>query len=149
MNFCRALRFFILPVTFLAAAPLVSAAEVESSGVQRRVYFTPVTPLDEILLYSLDPASPTAMRLLEAEVGRLYSHATSLPSGPDRRAFESRIYQLEKRLTPLQRQFDADSWVELRAAVRREWESVQAALPSSKPSAPVAVTNGVAPADRS
>jgi hypothetical protein len=141
----RSAVFFVLP-TALAAITPAFAAETEvrtphvraTTEITRRVYFTPATPLDEIPLYSLDSASPDAMRGLEAEVNRLYSHATSLPSGPDRRAFQTRIYNLEKRLRPLEKQFNAEIWTELRAAVRSEWESVQASLPPSKSIAPVA-----------
>jgi hypothetical protein len=141
----RSAVFFVLP-TALAAINPAFGAEAEgrtpyirpSSEMTRRVYFTPATPLEQIPLYSLDSASPDAMRGLEAEVARLYSHATSLPSGPDRRAFQTRIYNLEKRLRPLEKQFNAEIWTELRSAVRSEWESVQTSLPRSKTSTPIA-----------
>lgn len=141
----RSAVFFVLP-TALAAFTPAFAADAEgrtpyvrpSSEMTRRVYFTPATPLEQIPLYSLDAASPDAVRGLEAEVARLYSHATSLPSGPDRRAFETRIYNLEKRLRPLEKQFNAEIWTELRSAVRSEWVAVQASLPRAKTLAPVA-----------
>jgi hypothetical protein len=135
--------FFILP-TALAAINPAFASEARTpyvrpvSEITKRVYFTPATPLDEIPLYSLDSASPEALRGLEAEVARLYSHSTSLPSGPDRRAFQTRIYNLEKRLRPLEKQFNAELWTELRSAVRLEWEAVQGSLPRTQTITPVA-----------
>lgn len=94
-------------------------------------HFPAATPLNEIPLYTLDAAAPEALTALEAEIERLYTHAKSLPSGPDRRTFESRIYQLEKRLTPLARTFAPEEWEKLRAEVKIEWQAVQKTLPST------------------
>lgn len=143
MTFARSAVSSIVFFTALAALPPSYAAEGKisapsSSEITRRIYLTPATPLEKIPLYSLESSAPDAMRGLEAEVARLYSHATSLPSGPDRRAFQTRIYNIEKRLRPLEKQFNAEIWTEIRAAVRSEWESVQASLPPSQPATPVA-----------
>ncbi len=139
----RTAVFFVLPTALSILSPAYASDAMVSASrpateINRRVYLTPATPLDQIPLYSLDSASPDAMRGLGAELARLYTHTTSLPSGPDRRAFQTRIYQLEKRFRPLEKQFDAQTWNELRAAVRLEWEAVQASLPLSPSSAPVA-----------
>lgn len=94
-------------------------------------HFPAATPLNEIPLYGLDAAAPEALTALEAEIERLYVYAKSLPSGPDRRAFETRIYQLEKRLTPLARIFEPADWEKLRTAVKIEWQTVQKTLPTA------------------
>jgi len=155
MILARLAVLFTVPAALVAVAP-ATAADLRSpqarpsSAIERRVYFTPATPLDQIPLYSLDPASPDAMRGLEAELARLYTHTTSLPSGPDRRAFQTRIYLLEKRLRPLDKAFDAQVWIEVRTAVRQEWEAVQASLPAASTGAPVADAGRTAEkADRS
>mgnify|MGYP007051628539 FL=1 len=68
------------------------------------------------------------MRKLEGEIDRLYRYATTLPSGPERRSLERRIYQLEKQFHPLLKSFDAEVWKQLRELVKNEWISVQATL---------------------
>jgi hypothetical protein len=96
-------------------------------------YIAPVTPLAEIPVYTLTPTSETrdtATRALAAEIERLYTHAKTLPSSHERRAFETRIYLLEKRMRPLVQNFDLDRWTQLRTDVRAEWTSVQASLPA-------------------
>lgn len=130
MLFARAAWLLILP-SALAVLPQSFAAPLPTTSIiVRRVYFTPATPLEQIPLYSLDPAAPGALRGLEVEIERLYRHATTLPSGPDRRSFETRIYLLEKQLNPLAKSFDAVAWAKLREAVKSEWIAVQATLPS-------------------
>ena len=94
-------------------------------------HFPAATPLNEIPLYTLSAAAPEAMPALGDEIERLYTHAKSLPSGPYRRAFETRIYNLEKRLTPLTRAFEPIDWEKLRAEVKIEWQSIQKTLPTS------------------
>ena len=141
MLFARAVLSFVIPVAFAAFSPELGASVRERTEIVRRVYFTPATPLDQIPLYAMESSSPDAVRFLDAELARLYTHATTLPSGPDRRAFQTRIYLLEKRMHPLQTQFDARSWTDLRAAVRLEWETVQASLQLAIPSpAPSPIT---------
>lgn len=145
MSFTRGALLLILPAALAAFSPLFADTVPESAAIKRHVYFKATTPLAEIPVYSLAASSPDAMRGLETEIDRLYTHATTLPSGPDRRAFETRIYQLEKRLRPLAKQFDAKGWTDLRAAVRLEWESVQASLPAVG-GAPVVSSTTPAPA---
>lgn len=143
-------RFACLSVIpgILAVLPPVFAASVQpTSVIVRRVYFTPATPLEQIPLYSLDAAAPGAVSKLESEIERLYRHATTLPSGPDRRSFETRIYMLEKQLRPLLKNFDTEAWEQLRESVKNEWLSVQSALaadtePASEKGSP---TTGGAP----
>ena len=92
------------------------------------------TPLSEIAVYQLQAAPSAgddATRALNAEIERLYVHARTLPSGPDRRSFETRIYHFEKRLRPLAQSFDLAAWESLRADVRSEWLAVQATLPTA------------------
>lgn len=131
MSLVRLVCRSLLPATF-ALLPQVSAASVKSpsSAIVRRVYFTPSTPLEQIPLYSLDASAPGAVSGLENEIDRLYRHATTLPSGADRRSFETRIYLLEKQLRPLLKEFDAVAWEKLRDAVKNEWISVQTSLPA-------------------
>lgn len=92
------------------------------------------TPLAEIPVYQLKAvpsAGDDATRALNTEIERLYLHAKTLPSGPDRRSLETRIYQFEKRLRPLAQSFELTAWETLRADIRTEWIAVQATLPTA------------------
>lgn len=130
----RVVWLLLLPAASSAVVSL-HASPLESRSIARHVYFTPATPLDEIPVYSLAATMPGALRGLESEINRLHVHATTLPSGADRRSFETRIYLLEKQLDPLQREFSAERWEILRSAVKREWLDVQSTLPVSSPAA--------------
>lgn len=123
---------------FGARVPVPVAPDLPRAESVRRVHYEAATPLEQIPLYSLDASSPMALRSLGAEIDRLYRHATTLPSGHERRVFETRIHQLEKQLRPLLLRFDASAWEELRLAVRSEWLDVQAALPGLREPAEIA-----------
>ena len=108
-----------------AALILISSAAFAASNF---VYYAPGTPLTSIPVYSLDASSPKAAIAIEAEIERLYTHAKTLDSGHARRALETRIYLLDKRVRPLLQTFHAPAWESLRLAVKAEWETVQAGL---------------------
>lgn len=118
---------FLVSLTALAA-PAFSTPVFSTPAFR---HFPAATPLNEIPLYALSAAAPEALTALEDEIERLYTHAKSLPSGPERRAFETRIYQLEKRLTPLAKAFEPADWEKLRTAVKIEWQAIQNTLPTS------------------
>lgn len=125
--------------SFANAAP--AAAPAKPVSPPSWVYYAPETPLDQVPIYQLRASSPVAMRNLEAEIDRLYAHAKTLPSGPDRRTFQTRIYLFEKRLRPLWISFNATAWETLRADVRAEWVSVQDTLPLPAASLPASATS--------
>jgi hypothetical protein len=99
------------------------------------------TPLSQIPIYQLEVTADNAdfaVKSLNTEIERLYTHAKTLDSGAARRAFESRIYFFDKRLRPLANSFDPVVWESLRADVRAEWASILSSLAPSVASAPVA-----------
>lgn len=114
-----------------ARVPVPVVPDLPRAESLRRVDLKAATPLEQIALYSLDASSPMALRSLSSEIDRLYRHATTLPSGHERRAFETRIHHLEKQMRPLLHSFDAAAWVALRGAVRSEWVDVQSSLSDS------------------
>ena len=136
------LRCFSVPTLFTAAFAVSSlaASDIPSTPAPAApvaslltwVYYAPETPLSNIPVYTLPP-SDDAVRPLQLEIDRLYTHAKTLPSGPDRRALQTRIYLFEKRIQPLAHSFNAAAWEQLRADVRGEWIAVQATLPAAKP----------------
>lgn len=137
---CASLVLVLLssPVAQSAFASTTVATKTPSSSDAR---FLPglaqlpaSTPLAEIPVYQLKAvpsAGDDATRALNTEIERLYLHAKTLPSGPDRRSLETRIYNFEKRLRPLTQSFDLTGWESLRADVRAEWLAVQATLPTA------------------
>lgn len=129
----------------LVAVCSIHAAQVPTqanlTAPQTWTYYAPETSLDEVPVYELAASAPHAMRALESEIDRLYTHAKTLPSGHERRTFQTRIHALEKRLRPLWKEFDASAWETLRSDVRAEWVSVQNGLPSPASAAPVAVSS--------
>jgi hypothetical protein len=153
MSSSRAAVYLFLPL-LLAALPLSAttliAPVAAAPGITlARTHRTPATPLEEIPVYSLGADAPQALRSLEAEIERLYVHAKSMPSGPARWEFQTRIHALEKELTPLAKSFDAERWELLRAAVKREWLAVQATLPTALPPAAAAKIVAAEPAKSS
>lgn len=104
------------------------------------VYYAPATPLDQIPVYSLSASAPQALTALDAEIERLYTFSKSMPLGHERRTFQTRIYLLEKQLRPISQNFDPAAWEALRAAVKLEWETVQATLAPAAP-APASPTS--------
>lgn len=117
------------------AAMVATPAPADPNITLWRIQRAPATPLDQIPLYSLTSEAPQALPALEAEIERLYVHAKSLPSGSARWEFQTRIYRLEKQLDPLQKEFSAERWEILRAAVKLEWLAVQATLAPVVPAA--------------
>lgn len=89
------------------------------------------TPLTEIPVYQLEVAlsdAEIAVKALSSEIDRLYVHAKTLASGANRRALETRIYNLEKRLRPLTGSFNIPTWEALRADVGKEWSVILASF---------------------
>jgi hypothetical protein len=111
----------------VSSTPATSVAE--TTGFLHATRHLPAsTSLDQLELYAMTvPATSAfdAQAALSVEIERLYTHAKTLASGPERRAFETRIYHFEKRLRPLMSAFDAEAWKALRADVRAEWISIQ------------------------
>jgi hypothetical protein len=127
-------------------APLLAAPTSSPTLLGARIFHPAAKPLEEIPVYSLDATAPHALRELEMEIERLERFASTQASGLDNRSFRTRIYQLEKRLSPLARNFDPAAWESLRAAVRDEWLQVQSGLAPTETTATPALPE-VAAAD--
>lgn len=138
MNYRRAALVFTSAALVAFSSARASAAPVHAKSISPPawVYYAPDTPLDEVPIYGLSARAPYAMRALESEIERLYTHAKTLPSGHDRRTLQTRIYGLEKRLRPLWKEFDVSDWENLRSDVRAEWVSVQDSLPPAAVASP-------------
>ena len=131
-------RLFALLLVSASVSPLLHAATTGSaSPASATQYITATrhlpasTPLAKLELYSMQvsaDSSDRARSALALEIERLYTHAKTLPSGHDRRAFETRIYHFEKRFRPLSASFDISVWKSLRDDVRTEWLSIQGTL---------------------
>lgn len=131
-------RLFALLFVSVSAASLLHAATSGSvSPASAAQYITATrhlpasTPLAKLELYSMQVSADSpdqANAALALEIERLYTHAKTLPSGHDRRAFETRIYLFEKRFRPLNSSFDLAVWESLRADVRAEWLSIQGTM---------------------
>ena len=120
-----------------APTPAVPSDERFSVGLAT---FAAGTPLDLIPIYQLEVTAANAdfaVKALNTEIERLYTHAKTLDSGAARRAFESRIYFFDKRLRPLANSFDPTVWESLRADVRAEWTSIIATFTPAVASSPV------------
>jgi hypothetical protein len=111
-----------------ASSSLIAAPSTTPTLLGARIFHPAAKPLDEIPVYSLSASDPQALRALEMEIERLERFASTQASGLDNRSFRTRIYQLEKQLSPLARSFDAAAWESLRTAVRAEWLHVQSGL---------------------
>ncbi len=129
-------------VSFAVSAPVSTASSAPSSAfVTASRHLPATTPLAKIELYSMSVPATSAILARDAlgiEIERLYTYAKTLPSGHERRTFETRIYLFEKRLRPLVGAFDVDAWEALRADVRAEWVAIQTA--GTKPAA-LAIAN--------
>ena len=122
----------VAPSAFAATATTTVASDARFiTGLGRLPASTPLAEIAVYQLHAAPSAGDDATRALGAEIERLYVHAKTLPSGPDRRAFETRIYNFEKRLRPLAQSFDLAVWESIRADVRAEWVAVQATLPTA------------------
>ena len=131
-------RLFALLLASASATPLLHAVTTGSvSPASATQYITATrhlpasTPLAKLELYSMEVEADSinrAQSALAVEIERLYTHAKTLPSGHDRRAFETRIYLFEKRFRPLSDSFDLVAWKSLRDDVRSEWLSIQSTL---------------------
>jgi len=111
-----------------AATPTAPGDVRFSDGLGK---FSARTPLALIPIYQLEVTAANAdfaVKALNTEIERLYTHAKTLDSGAARRAFESRIYFFDKRLRPLANSFDPAAWESLRADVRAEWVSILSSL---------------------
>jgi hypothetical protein len=149
-------RFFL--ITWLLAGTVVSTAFGVDSGIHSGssaatppvpgdarfsaglVTFPTRTPLALIPIYQLEVTAANAdfaVKALNTEIERLYTHAKTLDSGAVRRAFESRIYFFDKRLRPLANSFDPAVWESLRADVRAEWVSILSSLAPTVAASPV------------
>ncbi len=114
-----------------APTPAAPSDERFSAGLGT---FPSGTPLSLIPVYQLEVTAANAdfaVKALNTEIERLYTHAKTLDSGAARRAFESRIYFFDKRLRPLANSFDPSVWEALRADVRAEWVSILSSLTSA------------------
>lgn len=138
----RGMSYRITAVLFAACAAFSSLnaataavpAPAASAFVTATRHLPASTCLDTLEIYSMAVPSTSAAlahSALSVEIERLYTHAKTLASGPERRAFETRIYHFEKRLRPLASSFNVTTWESLRADVRSEWISIQSTTPAS------------------
>ncbi len=121
-----------------AATPAAPGDERFSAGLGT---FPSGTPLSLIPVYQLEVTTANAdlaVKSLNTEIERLYTHAKTLDSGAARRAFESRIYFFDKRLRPLVTSFNPVVWESLRADVRAEWSAILSSFAPAVASSPVA-----------